>query len=51
LFFGGAQRTAAEIQSPERRRPSSARREVELLEKPVRYNAPKRKSPERSPVK
>src|ERR687886_1867251 len=51
LFCGGAQRTAAEIQSPRRRKPSLACLEIGLLEKPVRYSAPKRKFPERSPVK
>ncbi len=51
MFCGGAQRTAAEIQAPLRRRPSSRWRETGLFAKPVRYSAAKRKSPERSPVK
>ena len=49
--MGGAQRTAAEIQSSRSRSPSPARCETGLLEKPVRCSAAKRKSPERSPVK
>jgi hypothetical protein len=51
LFCGGAQRTAAEIQAPKSRRPSSRWCETGRFAKPVRWSAAKRKSPERSPVK